>query len=96
MAALAYLAPPVSGLVAYLMGGTRRVRFHGLQSVLLGFLWPLALLGGSLVAPVVAQAAALVGAAAWLAFLVGAAAGKDPRCPGLGRVLWSLADPSPR
>jgi len=96
MAALAYLVPPVSGLIVYLVAASQRVRFHGLQSVALGLLWPLALLAGGLLSPAVTHLAAVTGMAAWLAFLTGAALGKDPRWPGLGRVLWSLAERPPR
>jgi hypothetical protein len=96
VAALAYLLPPVSGLVAYFGSGTRRTRFHGLQSVLLGTLWPAALLGGALVSPGVTQAAAAGGLIAWLTFLIGAGLGRDPRWPGVGRRLWALAERPPR
>ncbi|CAN5565188.1 hypothetical protein BH24ACT26_BH24ACT26_00770 [soil metagenome] len=95
MAALAYVFPPLSGLVAYLAGATQRTRFHGLQSVLLGVLWPLGLYIGALVSPGVTQAAAAAGALVWLAFLVGAAVGRDPRWPLLGRALKAMAESRP-
>jgi uncharacterized membrane protein len=96
MAALAYLVPPVTGLVAYLAAHSARTRFHGLQSVLLGVLWPLALYAGALLSPEVTQGAGAAGALAWLVFLGGAAIGKDPRWPLLGGTLRALAENSPR
>jgi uncharacterized membrane protein len=96
MAALAYVVPPVTGLVAYLAARTPRTRFHGLQSVLLGVLWPLALYAGALVSPGVTQAAGAAGLLAWLVFAVGAAVGRDPHWPLLGARLRALAEHSPR
>ncbi|MEA2446774.1 MAG: hypothetical protein QOK47_411, partial [Actinomycetota bacterium] len=43
MAALAYLLPPVTGLIAFLFAIDPRLRFHGLQSVALGAVWPVAI-----------------------------------------------------
>jgi hypothetical protein len=77
-------------------GATPRTRFHGLQAVVLGVAWPLALLGAALVTPGVTQAIAALGALTWLVLLVGTALGKSPRLPGLGMVLWTLASDSPR
>lgn len=91
MAALAYLVLPVTGMVAYFSGGTPRVRWHGLQAIVIGALWPAFLylavaVNESLVLPV-----ALAGAAVWLVFLAGAAIGKDPSLPWIGRRLRELA-----
>jgi uncharacterized membrane protein len=91
MAAIAYLALPVTGLLAYFSGRTPRVRWHGLQAIVIGALWPsflylAAALDDSLVLPV-----ALAGAAVWLLFLAGAAVGKDPSLPWLGPKLRELA-----
>jgi uncharacterized membrane protein len=96
VAGLAYLLPPLSGLVAYLMAGTGRIRWHGLQSVVLGVVWPAALYAGSATSPGVTQAAAVGGLGVWLFFLVGAAAGRNPRWPVAGRWLRALAAESPR
>lgn len=91
MAAFAYLALPLTGMLAYFSGRTPRVRWHGLQAIVLGALWPALLylaaaLQESLVLPV-----AFAGAATWLVFLAGAAIGKDPSLPWLGRKLRELA-----
>jgi uncharacterized membrane protein len=96
VAALAYLFPPLSGLVAYLGAASGRVRWHGLQAVLLGVVWPAALYGGAALSPRWAQAAGLGGAVLWLVFLVGTAAGRDPRWPVLGAWLRQLAASSPK
>ena len=96
MAALAYIFPPLSGLIAYLRGRTDRVRFHGLQSVLLGFLWPASLYLCSLITPGATQIAFVVMAALWLVAIVGTAFGKDPALPKLKGVLVSAASESPR
>jgi uncharacterized membrane protein len=91
MAGLAYLLLPVTGLVAYFSGTTPRVRWHGLQAIVLGALWPALLyLAGtasdSLVLPVAAG-----GAAVWLLFLLAALVGRDPSLPWLGPKLRELA-----
>lgn len=78
MAVLAYLLPPISGLLAYLKGGTDAVRFHGLQSVLLGVLWPALLFGCSEVSPTATRVAAAVGAGSWIMLAVVAGAGGRP------------------
>ena len=96
MAAFAYVLLPVTGLVAYLGGRSRRARFHGLQAVALGFLWPLALYGASLLSPVVTQAVFGAGIVLWLALLLGAARGRDPKIPVVGSHLERLAEISPR
>jgi uncharacterized membrane protein len=95
VAALAYLLPPLTGLVAYFRGGSPRVRFHGLQSVALGLVWPAALFACTYVTPGATQAGFAVGALAWLALLVTTALGRDPRLPGIGRVLWRVAAEDP-
>ena len=96
MAALAYLFPPVTGLIAYFAGSDARIRFHGLQSVLLGVLWPAAMYAGSAVTPGAAQVAGLTGALAWLSFLVGAALGRDPGWPLAAGWLRAAAAKPPR
>lgn len=91
MAALAYLVLPVTGLVAYFSGKTPRTRWHGLQAIVLGAVWPALLYlaaaaGEALVLPVAAG-----GAAVWVGFLAGAAFGRDPSLPWLGPKLKELA-----
>ena len=87
MAALAYVLLPVSGLIAYSMGASSRTRFHGLQAVVLGLKWPLALYAASFLSPVVTQLVFAAGLAAWLWLLVATAAGRDPRLPVVGNYL---------
>ena len=96
MVALAYLFPPITGLIAYLRGETPRARFHGLQSVLLGVLWPAALYVCSWISPAATRIAFAVAAALWLVALVGTAVGRNPGVPGLRSRLAALADESPR
>jgi uncharacterized membrane protein len=96
MAALAYLLPPVSGLAAYLLGSSPRMRRHGLQAVLLGVAWPALLYAGAAVSPGATQVVAGLEVAVWGAFIVGAAAGRDPRWPVLGEWFERLAAESPR
>ena len=95
MAALAYVFPPLSGLVAYVKGSTVRTRFHGLQAVILGLLWPLSFFAGSYVSPGVTQAAFFVGLALVMLFLAVTALGKDPRIPLASRWLARAAEGSP-
>ena len=95
MPALAYLFPPLSGLIAYFKATTQRGRFHGLQSALFGLLWPLALYAGNALTPGATQVAFFVGAGVWLLLLVITALGKDPCLPGTGNLLrrWTAAPP---
>lgn len=91
MAAFAYLVLPLTGLIAYFSGSTPRTRWHGLQAIVLGAVWPALLylasaLNESLVLPVAAG-----GAAVWLLFLAGAALGRDPSLPLFGPKLRELA-----
>ena len=96
MPALAYVLLPVSGLIAYLLGPDARVRFHGLQAIALGLAWPLGLYAASAVSATATQIVFVVGAAAWLVLLVGAAVGRDPRLPLAGRRLERAAEADPR
>jgi uncharacterized membrane protein len=95
MAALSYLLLPISGLIAYLKGRRARTRFHGLQAILVGLLWPAALLACSAFSPGATQIALLVGALLWLTLLISSAAGADLRLPLLGRALWRAAETPP-
>ena len=90
MAALAYLLPPLSGLLAYSLGRDQRARFHGLQAVAFGFLWPVAIYAGSLAGPTGTRIIFALGVLIWVGLLVVTALGRDPRLPG-GRRLRSLS-----
>lgn len=96
MAALAYLLLPVSGLAAYLLSKTARVRMHGLQAITVGAAWPAAIYAGSAVSAVATRIAFAAGALIWLALLVATALGKDPRLPLIGRFLERAAAEPPR
>ena len=91
MAAFAYLALPVTGLLAYFSGRTPRARWHGLQAIVIGALWPSFLYLAAAVRESLVLPVAFGGAAVWLRFLAGAAAGKDPSIPWLGPKLRELA-----
>jgi uncharacterized membrane protein len=96
MAALAYLLPPLTGLLAYLFGSSERLRWHGLQSIVLGVAWPAGLYAGALVTPGATQTIAAVGALLWASFLAAAAVGRDPRWPLVGSWLRRAAEDAPR
>ena len=91
MAALAYLVPPVSGLIAFLTAAEGRVRFHGLQSIALGTAWPAAIYLGSAVTPALTRIAFFAGACVWIVMLVSAALGKDLGLPGFSERLRAVA-----
>ena len=91
MAALSYLLLPISGLLALALGSEPRTRFHGLQAIVFGLLWALALYAGAATSPAVTKGVFAAGALGWLVLLIGTAAGKDPRLPGVGPVLHEAA-----
>ena len=91
VAALAYLFLPITGLVAVLGGSSQRARFHGLQAIVLGLVWPVALYGAALLSPGVTQVVFVVGALAWLGFLIATLVGADPRIPLLAGPLERAA-----
>ena len=91
MAALSYLLLPVTGLFAFLKGPSVRVRFHGLQAVVIGLLWPLSLYAASALSRGATQAVFLLGVVVWLGFFVGTLLGRDPRLPGVSRSLGRWA-----
>lgn len=84
MAALAYVLLPLSGLTAFFMASSPRVRLHGLQSVLIGALWPGALYAGSAITPGATQAVFVAGVLIWLVIMGAAALGIDLWLPGIG------------
>jgi uncharacterized membrane protein len=96
VAAFAYLLLPVSGLLAYLLTDDPRLRVHGLQAITVGTLWPAAIYGASAVSPTATRVAFAVGAVTWIVLLVGAALGKNPRLPLIGRFLDRAAAETPR
>lgn len=96
MAALAYLFPPLSGLVAYFKSGSERARFHGLQSVLFGVVWPASLYACAAFTPGATQIAFIIGGAIWVLLLVVTAFGGDPHVPGTGALLRRLGAEPPR
>jgi hypothetical protein len=94
MATFAYLLLPLSGIVAYLDGGSVRARMHGLQAILFGTAWPLALYAASALSSGATKIVFGVGAVAWMIFLVGTLVGRDPVIPGLrGALERAAADP---
>jgi uncharacterized membrane protein len=97
MAALAYALLPLSGLIAYSMGTSERVRFHGLQAIVVGLAWPLLLYAASALAPIATQIVFALGCLVWLWLFVASAIGRDPALPFLGRRLARAtgADPLP-
>ncbi len=94
MAGFAYLLLPVTGALAYFNGKRSRTRFHGLQAVLLGVLWPAALYAASAVDPSLTRWVAIGGALIWLVLMLAAFAGRDLRFPVIGKTLQRYtADP---
>jgi uncharacterized membrane protein len=95
MAALAYVLLPVSGLVSYLKGSTPRVRFHGLQAIIFGAVWPALLYAATWTTPAVTQSVFAVGVLIWVFLIVAAALGRDWHLPLVGRRLEAAALESP-
>ena len=91
MATLAYVGLPLTGLIAYLTGRDRRSRWHGLQAITIGLVWPVALYAASIGPAVAVQVTFVIGALVWLVFLVATMIGRDPRLPGIGHYLEMLA-----
>ena len=91
MASLAYVLLPLSGLLAYLKGPSERVRWHGLQAIVYGTLWPAAMYACTLISSLATQAAFVVGALLWLVLMSMAAAGRDISLPFVGRWLKQAA-----
>jgi uncharacterized membrane protein len=91
MAALAYVLLPVSGLIAYALGTSPRMRKHGLQAIVLGAMWPAALFVASWISEWTTRVVFVLGALTWIVAMVVAAAGRDLRLPGLGVLLERAA-----
>jgi uncharacterized membrane protein len=96
MAALAYVLLPVSGVLAYFNGSDTRMRFHGLQAITLGLLWPAFLYAASVLSTLATQIVWILGAATWLTLMAVAGFGKDIRLPLIGRPLQHAARRSPK
>lgn len=91
MAALSYVLLPITGLVALALGSEPRTRFHGLQAIVFGLVWVLALYGGAAVGPAVTRVVFATGALGWLVLVGATAAGGDPKLPGIGSLLERAA-----
>jgi uncharacterized membrane protein len=96
MAGLAYILLPVSGAIAYFNARSPRIRFHGLQAIALGLVWPAALYGASAVSVRASQLVWAIGAIAWMALMLPAAFGKDLKIPVVGKLLQRAAVQSPK
>lgn len=90
MPALSYVLLPVTGMLAYFLGNSARTRFHGLQAVAYGVLWPACLYLASLLSTAATKAVFGVGALLWLGLIVVTATGRDPSLPLLGPLLKRL------
>lgn len=90
MAALAYVFPPLSGLLAYSLSEVPRTRWHGLQSVVFGAAWPALIYIASLLGAPATRIAFAGGALLWIVLFTATAFGADLRLPG-GRRLRALA-----
>jgi uncharacterized membrane protein len=91
VAAFAYVLLPVSGLIAYLKGATARTRFHGLQAIVFGAVWPVLLFAATWTTPLVTQVVGAAGALLWIALVVTTAVGRDLQLPLVGGSLRTAA-----
>ncbi|MDP9225017.1 MAG: hypothetical protein M3P18_14455 [Actinomycetota bacterium] len=94
MPALAYVLLPVSGIIAYVKGTTAEVRWHGLQAVVLGAVWPVLLYASTWIDPVVTQVLFGIGLLTWLVLMAGAAFDRGIRLPVVGAWLHAVAETS--
>ena len=83
MRAFAYVLPPISGMAAYLSSNDARTQAHGLQSVVLGGVWPLALWLASVISATATRAIFICFLVLWVAMLLTAALGRDVMIPWL-------------
>lgn len=91
MAAIAYSLLPLSGLIAFLVAKDPRVRFHGLQAIVVGTVWAGAIYVGSWLSSLVVRGVFVVGGLVWLALMATALFGLDVKLPGIGNALRRLA-----
>ena len=96
MAALAYLLLPITGLLAFSLGSQERTRFHGLQAIAVGVVWPVGLYLASAISAAATRVVFLFGGIVWLGLVVATAVGRDPRLPGLGSLFDATAAESRR
>jgi uncharacterized membrane protein len=96
MAALAYLLLPLTGMVAYFGAAEPRMRFHGIQAVAYGVLWPAAIYVASWITATATQVVFVIGALVWVVLIVGTAVGRDPSLPPVARIIQRWAADSPR
>ncbi len=96
MAALAYLLLPVTGLAAFLFGADARTRFHGVQAILIGLTWPLALYGASIISASLTRVVFAAGTVVWVSAIGLAASGRDLRLPGVSPYLLRISEQDPR
>lgn len=96
VAAVAYILLPVSGLAAFLLGSEQRMRFHGLQAIVLGLVWAIVLYAASALSTTATRVTFVVGAGVWVLFMVLAALGSNPRLPLAASALERAAATDPR
>ncbi len=82
----------MTGLIALAMGSEARTRFHGLQAIVFGLVWALALYAGAALSPAATKIVFAVGAFSWSVLIGATAAGRDPKLPGIGRLLRRAAE----
>jgi uncharacterized membrane protein len=90
MAAFAYVLLPLTGVIAFLVGSSERVRFHGLQAIALGLVWGVAAYAASAIAAPLTIGVFAIGAIVWAGLIVTTLLGRDLTLPG-GRVLRAIA-----
>ncbi len=95
MAWMAYLLLPITGLVAYLKGATARVRFHGLQAIVYGFVWPASSILVAYLSGAGARVVFSLGGVVWLGLMVATSIGRDPKLPVVAGFLDRVAQESP-
>jgi uncharacterized membrane protein len=91
VAALAYVLLPITGLVAFLGGTTPRIRFHGLQAIVFGAVWPVLLYAATWTSPLVTQLVGAAGLLLWVVLIIATALGRDLQMPFLGARLRTAA-----
>lgn len=86
MAALAYLLPPLSGMLTYFSWAGPRTKFHGAQAICFGLIWAVASFAASALSSALTQVVAAAGVLVWLLLIVTTAIGKDVRLPVVGSI----------
>jgi uncharacterized membrane protein len=93
---VAYVFPPLTGLAVYLIGGSERERFHGLQAIALGLLAAISLYVASELSARITPFVFGFWVLAWVFLIVASLFGKDARLPLLGGLLRRAAVEDPR